>query len=170
MKIRLINDQKVWQGESIPSYIADRPNITHYEQRTDLHEADGFYDAVVLDIPEGSKLVSETWTIEDDKAIQGGVVKTDEEIESERQAAKSADLKTAENNFILLCDVIRQTAGQVFTQNKLSTLESELLLEQIEAVDFQAASKLGLKALAAIREVELAGGNWSDTIWHEDII
>lgn len=94
-----------------------------------------------------------------------------EEINKEliRQNAKPMDLKIAENNFILICDAVREALGQDPTRTTLDTPTFMSMVEQIKVVNFEVASELSLKSLASIHEVEIRGGRWSDTIWHSEV-
>lgn len=75
MKVRIKDGVKVWQGETLPSRIAERPEIRNYQSRTDLHEQDGFYTALFTPVPEGYTLTDESWAVGDDgTAVQSGTL------------------------------------------------------------------------------------------------
>lgn len=92
------------------------------------------------------------------------------EAEADRQAGKPAALKVAENYFIMVCDAVRGALGQPATHTKLATFDYQAMLEQIGAVDKVGALEFAAKAQAMMHEIEVQGGSWNDTIWHQEVM
>ena len=88
------------------------------------------------------------------------------QLENDRQAAKSDELKAVENEFISFCDMVTPSTSH----NKLSIEQLNSIGAQIP--DPQVYKDLMLKLLAIDAKVKTLGGNrwWDDCIWHQEIV
>jgi len=73
------------------------------------------------------------------------------------------------NNFITICDQLRITLGLPATKTKLSTPDSQALLNQLELVNPMAAVKFGLMLLGAANEITTIGSSWYHVVWHPEV-
>jgi hypothetical protein len=103
--------------------------------------------------PDGTEMTDE----------QKAAVDAAEEVA--RQAAKSAALKNAENNFLSLCDVLTAATNHA----KLSFAELNAI---IAAMPLEQQLVIGVKLLAVDAEAKREGGLlwWDDCTWHPVII
>lgn len=91
MIVRIQNGIKIWQGDTLPNRLAERPEIRNYQLRTDLHAVDGFCDTQnLIVVPEGYVLTAESWSIVDGVAVQAGILRLISDVEAERAAAEKA--------------------------------------------------------------------------------
>jgi len=110
--------------------------------------------------PEKSALLLAKWDIFNDIFK---VLKQEEDIEYRDKIYK------AHNNFITICDTLRTTLGLPATKTRLSTPDSQALLNQLEAINPMAAIKFGLMLLGSTNEINTIGSSWYHVIWHPEV-
>lgn len=124
----------------------------------------------ITPVPEGYILLSRTFAQSEtdaEFAVDSITTISVEESEAQRQAAKSVNLKTAENNFYVLCQTLGFPASA-----KPGFDELNVVLEQMQITMPQEAVVLSVKLLAVDAAAKREGGLrwWDDCIWHPEIV